>query len=765
MVARPLIEAARAGETTSYEVQRRLRAGPRWLRATYVPDFDAQGRVQGIVVLNVDITERKETEQALEESRARLELLTDTMPLLVAHVDRDLRYLYVNQAYADYYHTSKAEIVGRRVAEVLPPERYRQARPHLEAVLAGERVEYENTARDADGQLRVLRARYVPQFDEHGQVKAFVAAIEDVTEQVEAGERLRDLARFPAENPRPVLRVAQDGTLLYANPAAWPLLDLWKCEVGGQLAERWLHLLLVASGDEQPVEVECGGRRFALTCVPIRERRYINVYGEDITRRRQAEEHAERRLERQLAISEAALALGQASALRDVYRRFRACVARTMDADALIVSSYDPATHELRAEYAVCNGAELDVTGFPPIPLEPEGQGTQSRVIRSGEPLLVADLRAALAHTSREYTIADGGAVSPGPPPAQTDQPVTRSALFVPLRVEGQVVGVVQVQSYRLGAYTLEDQDLLGGLANVAAVAIRNARRVETRARSNEELRLHRERLEELVAARTAELSARVAEVERLNRALTNLLEDLQAANRRLEEAGERLRQANRELEAFSYSVSHDLRAPLRTIDGFSRIVIEEYGEQLPPEAQRYLELVQKGAIEMGQLIDDLLALSRLGRAALRKQEVAPEALVQQVLEGLAAEREGRQVEITIGPLPPCQADPSLLKEVWANLLSNALKYTRRREVARIEVSSIEHEGETAYLVRDNGVGFDMRYAEKLFGLFQRLHRAEEYEGTGVGLAIARRIVERHGGRIWAEAEEGKGATFCFTLP
>jgi len=376
----------------------------------------------------------------------------------------------------------------------------------------------------------------------------------------------------------------------------------------------------------------------------------------------------------------------------------------------------------------------------------------------------VADLRAALAGSAHEYTVVNGAQVQPGPPPADPGRPSTQSALFVPLKVEGQVVGVVQVQSYRPAAYTLEDQDLLGGLANVAAVAIRNARLLETLARSNEELRLHRERLEELVAGRTAELAARVEEVEGLNRALVNLLEDLQAANRRLEEAGERLRLANRELEAFTYSVSHDLRAPLRTLDGFSRILLEEYAGALPSEAQRYLNLVRQGAVEMERLIDDLLRLSRVGRAALTKRTVAPEEIVREVLDELSAEREGRQVEIVIGELPPCQADPALLKHVWANLLSNALKYTRRRAIARIEVTSLEQDGQTVYLVRDNGVGFDMRYADKLFGLFQRLHRDEEYEGTGVGLAIAQRIVQRHGGRIWAEAEVDRGATFYFTL-
>jgi light-regulated signal transduction histidine kinase (bacteriophytochrome) len=166
----------------------------------------------------------------------------------------------------------------------------------------------------------------------------------------------------------------------------------------------------------------------------------------------------------------------------------------------------------------------------------------------------------------------------------------------------------------------------------------------------------------------------------------------------------------------------------------------------------------------MGRLVDDLLTLARLGRQPLGKQPVAPARLVEQVLGELAGEREGRRVEVTVGDLPVCLADPALLKQVWVNLLSNALKYTRGRDEARVEVGCRAGCGAPVYFVKDNGAGFDMRYAHKLFGVFQRLHRAEEYEGTGVGLAIVQRIVHRHGGRVWAEARPGQGATFYFTL-
>jgi PAS domain S-box-containing protein len=237
------------------------------------------------------------------------------------------------------------------------------------------------------------------------------------------------------------------------------------------------------------------------------------------------------------------------------------------------------------------------------------------------------------------------------------------------------------------------------------------------------------------------------------------------------------LEATNDELEAFSYSVSHDLRAPIRAMDGFAQAVLEDYGPQLPEEGQRYLQTIREGAQRMGALIDDLLTFSRLSRLPLNRRAVDTAELVRSAIQELKSPREGREIDIRVGELPSCYGDPALLKQVWLNLLSNAFKYTRQREPAVIEVGymrepvSVPENGETrkqkdenVYFVHDNGTGFDMRYAGKLFGVFQRLHRAEEFEGTGVGLAIVDRIIHRHGGRIWAEAAVDRGATFYFTL-
>ncbi|UVT20408.1 MAG: PAS domain S-box protein [Nitrospira sp.] len=227
------------------------------------------------------------------------------------------------------------------------------------------------------------------------------------------------------------------------------------------------------------------------------------------------------------------------------------------------------------------------------------------------------------------------------------------------------------------------------------------------------------------------------------------------------------LREANKELEAFSYSVSHDLRAPLRSIDGFAKVLVEDFGPSLPSEAQRCLGIIQKSAGRMGELIDDLLEFSRVSRSELERHAVDTERLIREVWFDLRRPDQDRTVELILGNLPKCWADRRLIKQVWVNLLSNALKYSRPRQEPRIEIGWQDDEqqpDDVVYWIRDNGVGFDQQYVGKLFGVFQRLHRADEFEGTGVGLALVDRIVQRHGGRVWAEGRLNEGATFYFTL-
>jgi len=242
---------------------------------------------------------------------------------------------------------------------------------------------------------------------------------------------------------------------------------------------------------------------------------------------------------------------------------------------------------------------------------------------------------------------------------------------------------------------------------------------------------------------------------------LRQLNEELEA---RVSSRTAQLEIINKELESFSYMVSHDLRAPLRAIDGFSRIVLDDYTGGLPNEGKRYLTLVRENVTQMRALIDNLINFSHMSRKSLNTVTVHPSDIARAALDELRNEQAGRAVDIVIDDLPPCRADPDMLKLVYLNLLSNALKFTRKCQEARIEIGFIKKTGRTVYFVRDNGVGFDMRYSPKLFVVFQRLHPVKEYEGTGLGLAIVQRIIHRHGGDVWAEGEIDKGATFFFTI-
>ena len=231
------------------------------------------------------------------------------------------------------------------------------------------------------------------------------------------------------------------------------------------------------------------------------------------------------------------------------------------------------------------------------------------------------------------------------------------------------------------------------------------------------------------------------------------------------ESLNNQLEAANKQLESFSYSVSHDLRAPLRAIDGYSRMILRREEKNFDAETQRQFNTIRSNVETMGHLIDDLLAFSRLGKKEMTKTSLDMDWMIRDVWQNLLTIHPDRNMTLHAEGIRPGMGDRSLIREVFSNLLGNAVKFTRTREVTRIEVESRDQDNETIYSIRDNGIGFDMQYHDKLFGVFQRLHSASEYEGTGIGLALVNRIIHRHGGRVWAEGRVGEGAAFFFTLP
>ena len=309
--------------------------------------------------------------------------------------------------------------------------------------------------------------------------------------------------------------------------------------------------------------------------------------------------------------------------------------------------------------------------------------------------------------------------------------------------------------------YVYHVRDDQGRIKNVVLLS----EDITERRQAEEELQKYRDHLEELIEARTTELQKRVAEVETLNQTMSTLLEDLQTANHIATKTTRQLKETNKALAAFAYSVSHDLRAPLRSIDGFSQALLEDYQDQLDEVGQDYLRRVRAATQRMGQLIDDILDLSRITRSEMDRQRVDLSELAERVARTLEQTQPDREVEFVIAKNVIVAGDQQLLHLALENLIGNAWKFTQNQGHVKIEFGLVNQEGQHVYFVRDNGVGFDMAYADKLFGPFQRLHSQQAFEGTGIGLATVQRIIHRHSGQIWAKSRVGEGATFYFTLP
>jgi PAS domain S-box-containing protein len=673
------------------------------------------------------------------------------VPAAIAMFDRGMRYIAASRRWLSDYRLGDLDIVGRSHYEIFPevPERWKNIHQRC---LAGavERCEEDPFPR-TDGATDWVRWEIRPWRDRRGDVGGLLIFTEVITERKRGEEALRRLAAIVDSSDDAIFSKTLDGTILSWNAGAERIYGYRAEEVIGQPVSlltpvdhpdeipNILERLKRGGGVEhyETVRVCKDGRRIdvSLTISPIRDDTGhvigASTVARDITQRRRAEDERAQLLarERQARV-EAELVKERLSLLAEASKQLASsleykttlanvanlavpgladwCVVDALNADGAIrrvaVAHVDPSKIDLALEVE---------RRYPP---DPNASSGVPNVLRTGKSELYPDIPdSMLAEEARD----------PEHLKVLRDLGLT-SAMIVPLVGHDRIVGVMTFVAAKPGRhYTANDLEMAEELARRCAAAIENSLLYKDAQALNVEL-------EQRVAHRTAQLEV-----------------------------------ANKELESFAYTVAHDLRAPLITINGFSRVLLEDYASTLGDEAQGYVRQVGENAQRMGELIDDLLDFSRLSRQPLNKQQAAAADIVRQALADLDGARAHRHVDIVIGDLPACHADPALLKQVFANLLSNALKYTRTRETAAIEIGwrgDADEHGFHTYFVKDNGVGFDMRYADKLFRVFQRLHRAEEYEGTGVGLAIVQRIIHRLGGRVWAEAEVDKGATFYFTL-
>ena len=716
-------------------------------------EFDGRS---AMLVAALDITDRKRALEAVEQSEARKSAILRGAIDGIITIDHKGRILEFNPAAEAIFKRSRKDALGHDLATLIVPQGLRDAhRRGLEHYLAtGEspildkRVELtalRSTGEEFPVELAVIR-------DPGSDPPVFTGFVRDITERKRAEEALLRLAGIVECSDDGIYGATMDGTITNWNRGAERLYGYRAEEMlgrhasilippdrAGELSDIFGRLI---SGERvmnfETVRVRKDGQliEVAITVSPMTDAAGnllgASAIARDVTQRKRMEqERAALVAQEQQARAEAELVKQRLAFLAEASKQlassldYRSTLAKVAQlavpalADWCVIDALDEDDTIRRAAVAHVDPAKIQLATeferrYPPDPNAPTGV---PNVLRTGKSEFYQEITDAMlvqgAQDAEHLEIIRSLGIT--------------SVMIVPMVGRDRwIVGAITFVAAKPGwYYTATDLENAEELARRCAVAIENALLYGSAQALNAAL-------EERVARRTAELE-----------------------------------KANQELAAFTYSIAHDLRAPLITIGGFSEMLSEDYAASLPDDGQRIAHQIAASARQLSGLITDLLTFSRLANQPVNQQPVAPGDVARQALADLEAVAAGREGCVRIGDLPPCRGDPALLKQVFVNLLSNALKFSRKRQDAAIEVGWLrDHDDPERHtlFVKDNGVGFDMQYADKLWGVFQRLHHQDDFEGTGVGLAIVQRIIQRHGGRVWAESEPGKGATFYFTL-
>ena len=698
-----------------------------------VPVYDCDGAISGLVGAGFDITQLKVAENELRASEAFQRDILNSLPAHIAVLDPTGVILEVNepwQQFAKANSTPEMEKIGVGANYLQACKRagqsgdtYAQAAvAGLESVLAGKQARFTlDYPCDSPESTRWFAIDVFKPFE--GKIGAIVAHT-DISERKRAEEALRDahqkLRLHFEQTPVAVIEWDLDFRITEWNPAAQTIFGYSRDEALGQhatfiipetywtLVNGIMNALLKKIGGERSTNANVSKDGTQILCEwyntsLIDEHgavRGIASVAVDISARTQAQQ----------------LLAWEKTALESINRT--APLGTVLDGLMLSLEEQLPG--------ALCSVLLLDADG---VHLRPGAAPSLPDVYNQAlDGLAIGPTVGSCgtaAHSGRQIIVSD---IETDPLWAVCRELVTSYDLHAcwstPIHCgKGKVLGTFAIYYRKPRSPDAAELELIERAAHVIRIAIE-------RKRAEEEILQLNACLEQRVQQRTAELLA-----------------------------------ANKELEAFSYSVSHDLRAPLRAVDGFSRMVLTDYAAQLDAEGQRMLGVIRSEAQRMGRLIDDLLAFSRLGRQTIESAQIDMQELSREVFDELSAQEPGREVRFNLHPLPPALGTEAMIRQVWVNLIGNALKFTKEREITEIEIGvQTDQDGEHIYYVKDNGVGFDMRYMDKLFGVFQRLHSQQEFPGTGVGLALIQRIIQRHGGRVWAEAELDHGAMFYFTL-
>ena len=712
------------------EVTQRRKGGVRFpVELTVVALRDERGTIAGYVSVNRDISERKQAERELQLSQDRYRQLAEDINNVIFEVDTGGVITYISPAIRAVTGFEPAELLGRTFGEFVHPDEQAQRLAEFSETLAGDFRPGEFRVFDRAGGTRWVRTFSRPIVD-NGNVLGLRGILSDITERKHAeAERVCSEARLKkiiAAEPECVKVLTAKGVLLEMNAAGLAMIeaDSLAQVVGTSI----LHLVRpehrdafraltrrVCGGDEGTLEFEIEGlkgtRRWLEThAVSLESEDNADVLllgiTRDITERKRAAEQLQRYAARLEILRMIDRGIVAARLPDEIAQAVVAPVQQLIGCDRVSIVLFDFTAGEATI---VAAASAVATQLLPGVRFRQTALGERAvAALKEGHPFLMPDLRAMDEPVPMGDALAAEG---------------LRSGAVVPLRSGGDLVGALNLWDARPNAFDAETVAAVEDVAGQLGIALRQSQ-------LHEAVQRYAAQLEQRVHERTAELNA-----------------------------------VNQELEAFSYSVSHDLRAPLRRIEGFSRILLEEHAERLNLDGQACLARLTAASTRMGQLIDDLLSLARVTRAQLQREPVDLSALAVGIAAELQRSQPERPVQWRIAPGLITDGDARLLRVALENLLENAWKYTRTHPAACIEIGGIERDGQSVFFVRDDGAGFDPRHADKLFAPFQRLHREADFEGTGIGLATVQRIVHRHGGRIWAEAAVEHGATFYFTLP
>ena len=707
-----------------------------WVLMSTNPLPSHDGAYSGALAVATEITDRKRAEERLRASEERYRQIVETTHDGIWMIDAESRTTFVNRRMAEMLGYTPEEMTGQPIFKFMTDDARATAERNVERRKKGIAEEHDFCLQRKGGAEVWTIMEATPLLAPDGTYAGALATVTNITERKKAEETLR----ASSETHRSVLQTAMDGFWLadakghllevneaYSRMSGYSQRELLTMRISDFEAnekpeETDSHMQALVTGGYDRFETRHRRRDGTVFDVEVStqhktiEDGRVVAFLRDMTERKLAETQIERMTRLYQALIGVGEAIVRASTPGELFRE----ICRVLVESGCFKMAW-MGWRDVASPQILVVGSHGDHTGYLDgirvfADRRPEGMGPTGTAIREGKPYVCSDF------SGDPRTLPWRGAAA---------RAGWRSSAAFPVRFGGETSGALTVYSLDTDVFGDREVSLLERAATDISFAMEKLEHEVGQRQAEERVRQLNSDLEQRVQERTAELEA-----------------------------------ANRELDAFSHSVSHDLRAPLRAITGFSAKVVKSHSGQLDTEGQRLLGVISSNAQRMSVLIDDLLAFSRTARAEVRHTRLDMEEIARSVFEEVAGGPETRtKTEFQLGELPNAEGDAPLLRQVWVNLLSNAVKYSSHAEKPVVEVTG-EIEGDFAvYRVRDSGAGFDMAYADKLFGVFQRLHSVAEFEGTGIGLALVKRIVTRHGGRVWAEGEVGKGATFSFALP